>query len=184
MSYNTVADYKRNREKSRNEGSDSDVDIQRALDSAQELIHSSLQRHFQTTPEGDYEYVYNGEPFLIPDFSTISSVEPQGSERRLRGKPGHFPYNRIRFVNRPMRGDTVRVKGKRGWAAVPSAILEAELDLAAIIRVEGPRSKGQVTTLTPDGGTSITSTSRDSRQILADLMREYKWEPFYEAEEA
>lgn len=67
------------------------------------------------------------------------------------------------------KGARVKITGVFGWPAVPSAVVSANIELTAILRIESPRATNRVNEL----NTVFTSTSRQAQGIVEDLVRRY-----------
>lgn len=65
-------------------------------------------------------------------------------------------------------GVRLQVTARFGWPSVPAPIRRACIELTRILRIEGPRANNRFT----DMG-DVLSTSRQARDIVADLVKSY-----------
>lgn len=85
-------------------------------------------------------------------------------------KPEPEPYRQVEFITtQPGFGALVKVTGTGGWAAVPSAIISACIELTALLRLESPRATSQVNEIG-----QVVSTSRAAREIVEGLTHTYQ----------
>lgn len=88
------------------------------------------------------------------------------------------PYTMIRRVDQAWPGyvntvsgwlyNRVQVEGVFGWPAVPGPIVEACIQLTAILRLESPRATSRI-----DEAGTVVGTSRDAQQIIERLKQQY-----------
>lgn len=67
-------------------------------------------------------------------------------------------------------GCPVQVTAKFGWPAVPEAIVQATVQLVAILRIESPRATSQISA----GFDTVLGASREAQAIVSELSRVYK----------
>lgn len=77
------------------------------------------------------------------------------------GDQGAWPVNTL-----------VQVTAKYGWPAVPSAIIDACIELTALLRLETPRATNAMNELN-----QLVNTSRQAQGILQELMSVYSRYP-------
>ena len=147
MAYATAAEYRSHFSINATTGRYTDAALGDALTLASDVIDRELFRTFGIdSDEDDHEFVYDGEPFIVPDFAEVSAVDPDGTHRRFKRRSAEWPYNLVTWDadDRPARGDTVTITGKRGWSDVPTAIKMLTLEMAALWLLDGDRSRSQV----------------------------------------
>ena len=173
MAYATPADYRDRFGTSTTSGLYTDGHLQDVLDLTAELLEQELYRSFGVdAAEADHEFVYDGDPFIVPDFAEVSAIDPAGSERRFQRKREPYPYNVIVFDDRtaPRMGDTVTITGKRGWSEVPAAIKQLNIELAGLWLLDGDRVRNQI-----ELGDSPQALTRSAREMIGRVEQAYKF---------
>ena len=104
---------------------------------------------------------------------TLAATDYELIDRDAATRPEPAPYHAIELTpwgnyRLFIPGARVKVTGVRGWPAVPSAITEAALELAAIVRVESPRATNRVNEMN-----QVISTSRAAQGIIEQLIAAY-----------
>lgn len=99
------------------------------------------------------------------DFEVMPFNAPFGPEPR--------PYEYLSLptprVSRKSWSVLTEVTAIYGWPAVPSAIVDATIQLAAIWRLESPRATSQISA----GFDAVIGTSKQAQDIIYDLSRVY-----------
>lgn len=110
---------------------------------------------------------------------TLDAADFELLPRGAASRPEPEPYSRIELTTWGSqwgwpRGTQVRVTGKFGWPAIPSAIVDATIELTAILRIETPRATSQVNELN-----QVLSTSRAAQGIIESLLSVYRHAAVY-----
>lgn len=83
--------------------------------------------------------------------------------------PEPAPYNAVQLLSGGWpSGRLVRIEGIWGWPAVPAPIKRGVINLTALLRLETPRAS-----TTTDSMGMMTSTNREAKGIVDDLVRLY-----------
>ena len=155
--------------------------IQPALDLASTRIDRFTGRHFMAQSSDEHRFIYDGSPFLIPDFSSITAIDPSGTAARQKRTPPDWPYNMVRFDRDscPALGEVVTITGRQGWATVPAGIQQATIELAALWLLDGDRTHNQISL-----GETVQNLTREARSLLQETIADFKRNTYYIAEEA
>lgn len=104
---------------------------------------------------------------------TLAATDYELLPRNASKGPEAKPYRQIELTSWGdvvawPAGSNVRITGKFGWPAVPSAIVSATIELTAIFRMESGRATSRVNEV----GTVI-NTSAAGQSIVRELVRAY-----------
>lgn len=87
--------------------------------------------------------------------------------------PETRPYDRLYLptnrVSRTSWDALVEITALWGWPAVPRAIIDATIQLTAILRIEGPRATSQIV----QSMDTVVGASFEAQRIIDNLMRAY-----------
>ena len=184
MSYVTLEEFKLH---IRNElGGVDDVELQEALDSADEAINDYCGRTFTVASSGTRVFVPSGSPVLyIDDCTTVTSVTVDGAvlgassyqKEPLNGRSFSgqtVPYTRLVHLSDYWsvitEGEaTISIVATRGWAATPSRVTSAARILAKEI-AETRNQLGGYQVIAPEVAARAVSHPK-YRQMLDPLRR-------------
>ena len=166
---------------------ESDAAIEGYLQAASELIDQELGRHF-TKDVDPIARTYQFKPYTSIPRLTIADLAERPTQVSLSTSgvltdaqyelyPSNAQFGR---VSRPwyvieiraiaFSGQKLEITARWGWPAVPAAISQATLQLAALIRAEGPRAARSFNV----GTLESRAASRQTQEIVSDLYRAYR----------
>lgn len=190
--YATVAQYKAQTGKS---GAGDDVPLARSLLAVTHLINKKLRRPAGFNKDAAavarvFRPRHDDSVLDVPDLVSVAAIGIDAGSTGLFDTvlkvadyellpfnaddgPESRPYDQIGLLSwrsrtRWIAGQRVEVTAVWGWPAVPDAIVDACIELTAILRVESPRATNTVNELD-----QVLSTSRVAQNILSELMAPY-----------